>query len=176
MRPPHDPDRCRSAADTLYSLEYSELWLKTRPMRRAKTMRIRSEKLTTCSVGSDGTSVGLEFLDSSGATVAVEFPLDQAEAIVMTLPHLLARALVRCTGNDDARYVFDLEEWSVERAKDQNCLIATLKTRNGFEVCFGIPSEACQSLGSALRRGVDDAVEVSVVGEEAVVPSRDRLN
>jgi hypothetical protein len=145
-------------------------------MRRAKTMRIRSEKLTTCSVAPDGTKVGLEFLDQSGATVAVEFPLDQAEAIVMTLPHLLARALVRCTGNDEARYVFDLEEWSVERAKDQNCLIATLKTRNGFEVCFGVPFEACQSLGSTLQHGADEAVEVSVVSEEAIAPSRNRLN
>jgi hypothetical protein len=145
-------------------------------MRRAKTMRIRSEKLTTCSVAPDGTNVGLEFLDQAGATVAVEFPLDQAEAIVMTLPHLLARALVRCTGNDDARYVFDLEEWSIERAKGGNCLIATLKTRNGFEVCFGVPLEACQSLGSALQCGADEAVEVSVVSEEAAAASRDRLN
>ena len=55
---------------------------------------------------------GLEFLDQSGAPVAVELPLDQAEAVVMTLPHLLTRALVNYTGNEEARYVFDLEEWS----------------------------------------------------------------
>jgi hypothetical protein len=145
-------------------------------MRRVKTMRIRSVKLTTCSVAPDGTDVGLEFLDQSGATVAVEFPLDQAEAIVMTLPHLLARALVKCTGNDEARYVFELEEWSLERARDQNCVIATFKTRNGFEVCFGVPLEACQSLGSALLRGASEMIEVSAFGDEAITTSRNRLN
>jgi hypothetical protein len=145
-------------------------------VRRAKTVKIRSERLTTCSVAPDGTKVGLEFLDQSGAAVAVEFPLDQAEAIVMTLPHLLARALVRCTGSDEARYVFELDEWSIERAKDENCLIATLKTRNGFEVCFGIPFEACQSLGSTLQHGADEAIETSMVDRDAIAPGRGKFN
>jgi hypothetical protein len=141
-----------------------------------KTVTIRSKKLTTCSVAPDGSNIGLEFLDQSGATIAVELPLDQAEAVVMTLPHLLARALVNCTGSAAARYVFELDEWSIERAKDQNCLIATLKTRNGFEVCFGVPFEACQSLGSTLQRGADEAVEASAVNDEAIAPSRSKLN
>jgi len=92
------------------------------------------------------------------------------------LPHLLARALVKCTGNDEARYVFELEEWSLERARDQNCVIATFKTRNGFEVCFGVPLEACQSLGSALLRGAGEMIEVSAFDDEAITTSRNRLN
>lgn len=85
--------------------------------------------------------------------------MDQAEAVVMTLPHLLAHALKRRTGSEEARYVFGLQEWSIEGAKDQKCLIATLKTTNGFEVCFGIPFEACRSLGWNLQRGADAALE-----------------
>ncbi len=139
-------------------------------------MRIRSKKLTTCSVAPDGTNVGLEFLDQSGAPVAVELPLDQAEAVVMTLPHLLTRALVNYTGDEEARYVFDLDEWSLERAAHQNCLIVMLKTRNGFEVCFGVPLEACQSLGSALQRGANEAVEVGAVNAEASVSGRSKFN
>ena len=120
--------------------------------------------------------MGLEFLDQSGTAVAVEFPLDQAEAVVMTLPHLLTRALVNYTGNKEARYVFDLEEWSLERAAHQNCLIVTLKTRNGFEVCFGVPFEACQSLGSALQCDTNEAVEISAVNADAGVSSRNKFN
>jgi hypothetical protein len=58
----------------------------------------------------------------------------------MTLPQLLACALRQRTGDQDARYVFGLGEWAIESAKDQACLIATLKTPDGFEVCFGIHS------------------------------------
>jgi hypothetical protein len=121
-------------------------------------VKIRSEKLTTCRVTTDSANVELEFLDQAGAIVTLELPLDQAEAVVMTLPHLLARAVKRRTGNDEARYVFGLNEWSIESAKDQACLIATLKTTNGFEVSFGIPFEACRSFGWHLQHGADEAV------------------
>ena len=128
-------------------------------------MKIRSSQLTTCRVANDGSNVGLEFLDQSGATVTVELPLDQAEAVIMTLPHLLARAVRRQTGDQDARYVFGLHEWALEGAKDQECLIATLKTTNGFEVCFGIPFEACKSFGWNLQRGADRARASADAGE-----------
>jgi hypothetical protein len=115
-------------------------------------VKIRSEKLTTCRVAADGEEVGLEFLDTSGAAVRLEMPVEQAESLIMTLPQLLASALRQKTGDEDARYVFGLGEWAIESAKGQDCLIATLKTPDGFEVCFGIPFEACRSLGLNLLR------------------------
>jgi hypothetical protein len=124
----------------------------------------------------DGTNVGLGFLDQTGATVTVELPLDQAEAVVMTLPHLLARAVKRQTGNVEAQYVFGLEGWSIEGAKEQDCLIATLMTSHGFEVCFAIPFEACRALGWNLQHDADEAVVAGAVDEEAIGPSRGKLN
>jgi hypothetical protein len=121
-------------------------------------VKIRSSTLTTCQVAADGGSVALELIDGSGAVVTVELPFDQAEAIVMTLPTLLTQALQQQTGNDDARYVFGLGEWSLENAKGQACLIATLKTTDGFEVSFGIPFDACRSLGWNLYQGAERAV------------------
>jgi hypothetical protein len=118
-------------------------------------VKIRSEKLTTCRVAADGAEVGLEFLDASGAAVRLEMPVEQAESLIMTLPQLLACALRQRTGDQDARYVFGLSEWAIESAKGQDCLIATLKTPDGFEVCFGIPIAACRSLGSNLLRAAD---------------------
>jgi hypothetical protein len=140
-------------------------------------VKIRSRKLTTCRVASDGSDVGLEFLDQSGTAVTVELPLDQAEALIMTLPHLLARAVRRQTGNQDARYVFGLHEWALEGAKDEECLIATLKTTNGFEVCFGIPFEACRSFGWNLQHGADAARDgAEVEPAVAAIPYRVKLN
>ena len=119
----------------------------------ARYVKISSDRLTTCSVAPDGRHVGLEFVDGNGATVTLELPFEQAEAMAMTLPHLLARALRRQTGDESARYVFGLREWAVESAKNHDCLIATLKTDDGFEVSFGIPFEASRSLGLYLLSG-----------------------
>jgi hypothetical protein len=141
-----------------------------------RPMKIRSKKLTTCRVAADGTAVGLEFLDDAGDTVDVEFPLDQAEAVVMTIPHLLARAVKRQTGNDDARYVFGLQGWRIERTNDEKCLVATLTTLNGFEVCFAIPFEACNALGWHLIQDADQAVEANDADKEAIVSARGKLN
>ena len=140
-------------------------------------MKISSSKLTTCSVADDGSKVHLEFLDQSGATVTLELPLEQAQVVVMTLPHLLASAVRQKTGNQDARYVFGLHEWALEGAKDQQCLIATLKTMNGFEVCFGIPFEVCRALGWDLQRGADTAIEI-VPAERGIAgaPPRIKVN
>jgi hypothetical protein len=118
-------------------------------------VKIRSEKLTTCRVAADGAEVGLEFLDVSGTAVRLEMPIERAESLIMTLPQLLACALRQRTGDQDARYVIGLGEWAIESAKGQSCLIATLKTPDGFEVCFGIPFEACRSLGWNLLRAAE---------------------
>ncbi len=139
-------------------------------------MKIRSKKLTTCRVATDGANVGLEFLDHSDVTVTVELPLDQAEAVVMTIPHLLARAVKRQTGNEDARYVFGLQGWSIERAKEQDCLIATFITSNGFEVCFAIPLEACRSLGWNLQCGADQTIEAKLIDDETAIARGSKLN
>jgi len=108
--------------------------------------------------------------------VTVELPLDQAEAVVMTLPRLLSRAVRQRAGNDEARYVFHLGEWVVEGAKEHSCLIATLKTPNGFEVSFAMPLEACRSLGWTLQHEASDAIEARKIAEQVAAASRTKFN
>jgi hypothetical protein len=111
---------------------------------------VTSSRLTTCSVVQDGRAVRLEFLDGDGQPVSVEFPFDQAESIIMTLPQMLSKALQRRTHDESARYVFSLGRWSIESC-DQKSLIATLATDDGFQVSFTIPFDACRAIGHALR-------------------------
>jgi hypothetical protein len=89
--------------------------------------------------------------------VTIELSLDQAEALGLTIPHLLTRAMRRQTGNDDTRYVFGLDGWSIESGAGENCLLATLVTSQGFPACFPIPLEACRSLAWNLQRAADEA-------------------
>jgi hypothetical protein len=55
-----------------------------------------------------------------------------------------------------------------------SCLIATLKTTDGFEVSFGIPLEVCRSFGWNLQHKADQVHDAG--GERAVVASRAKLN
>jgi len=151
------------------------------PRRRPSAARkpavtVRSRHLTTCRVAQDGTDVGLEFVDQSGRTVVLELPFDQAEVVVMTLPHLLSSAVRRKTGNDESRYVFDLGEWAIKSAKGHNCLIATLKTPNGFEVSFAIPPEAGRSFGWTLQREAAATIEARDIEERAAAAGRAKSN
>jgi hypothetical protein len=133
-------------------------------------MMIRVGKLTTCGVAPDGSFIELEFVDVSDAKVTVQLPIEHAGGLVMTLPELLSRAVRQNTCDQQARYVFDLGEWAIESVKDQRCLLATLKTTDGFEVCFGIPFEACRSLAQSLQHGADTDHEVTVTSGEKPMP------
>ena len=105
-------------------------------------------------------------------SVAVEeLPFEQAEAVVMTLPRLLASAYGRRPAIRQARYVFGLHGWAIQVTQDQQCLIATLKTMDGFEVCFGIPFEVGRVFGCNLQRIAEGALEASPA-ELAIAGSR----
>jgi len=82
-------------------------------------VKICSTKLTTCSTARDSDAVELGLLEHSGKPVFVQLPLEQA-SLVMTLPHLLALALKRRTGRENARYVFRISKWSVESTENDN--------------------------------------------------------
>ncbi len=65
-----------------------------------------------------------------------ELPLEQAEAVAVTLPHLLTQAVKQKTGNDKSRYVFKVDEWAIETVEDHNSLVVTLTTGNSSGVSF----------------------------------------
>jgi hypothetical protein len=131
-------------------------------------VKICSAKLTTCDVLRDGTAIRLDLVDESGADVSLQLPFDQAQAVAMTLPSLLTRALKSLTGSDTARYVFPLEHWTVERTDGGDGLLLTLATDDGFQVCFAIPAAACDGLGTTL---VGHAREHAAQGDGADEPA-----
>ena len=131
---------------------------------------ISSGRLTSCRVTADGETIELGLVDGTEAKLSLRIPFEQAEAVVMTLPHLLTTALRRRTGRPEARYAFPLGGWRVEGCEDHAGLIVTLTTEDGFEVSFGVPPGACRALGWAL------ATEGSETDEDAPMPGRTGLN
>ena len=114
--------------------------------------------MTTCTIVKEGRAIRLEFVDGEGQPASVEFPFDQAESIIMTLPQMLSKALQRRTHSPSSRYVFSLGRWSIESC-DASSLIATFSTTDGFQVSFSISFDACRAIGQALRQEGEGALE-----------------
>ena len=131
-------------------------------------MKIRSSKLTTCNVSLDGSTLALSLLDHSESPVTLELPLEQAEVVAVTLPHLLSQAVKRKTGNDKSRYVFKVYEWAIETVEDHDSLIVTLTTGNGFSVSFEFSVAACQCIIGDFEEGLKKAAS----DERSVNPQR----
>jgi hypothetical protein len=135
---------------------------------RGTPVKIRSSKLTTCDVWQDGSTIALSLLDHSGKPVTLELPLEQAEAVAVTLPHLLSRAVKQKTGNDKSRYVFKVDEWAIETVEDHDSLVVTLTTGNGFSVSFDFSYAACQCIIGDFEEGLEKAT----TGERRANPRR----
>jgi hypothetical protein len=56
-------------------------------------MEIDSQALTTCEVAPNGDAISLGFVGTVGNLATIRLSLDQAGALLMTLPRLIDRAL-----------------------------------------------------------------------------------
>jgi hypothetical protein len=131
-------------------------------------MNICCVELTTCGLLEDGQIVRLDLVDDQGMAISLRLPFEQAQAVAMTLPSLLTRALRSLTGSPTARYVFPLDRWFVELSGQGDGLLLTLATADGFQVSFGLPAEACRGLGLTLAGGPAGLAEADADDDEMV--------
>jgi hypothetical protein len=113
-------------------------------------MELESRELTTCRVAADGQSVSLGFVDRGGECASVNFPIEQIGALAMTLPALMEKALRTRYQDDSLRYAFPLGSWTCEPASDPATSIVTLRTPDGFSVCFSLPRHQLNEIGEAM--------------------------
>jgi hypothetical protein len=115
-------------------------------------MKIYNAALTRSEVVQDGHAVRLDLVDDKGTEVSLELSFERAQAIAKTLPSLLTRALQTLTGNASSRFVLTLDRWTVEQSNDGTSLLLILAADDGYELCIGIPREACEGLGLILGK------------------------
>jgi hypothetical protein len=113
-------------------------------------MEIDTQALTTCEVAADGGAVSLGFVDSQGKPATIRLSLNQVGALAMTLPGLIDKALQTRFGDQSLRYAYPLASWVVEQSSDPTQGMVTLRTVDGFSVCFSIPRDQQSELGEAL--------------------------
>ena len=131
-------------------------------------MDICGVELTTCGILEDGHVVRLDLVDDKGMAISLRLPFERAQAVAMTLPSLLTRALKSLTGSPNARYVFPLDRWFVELSGQRDGLLLTMATADGFQVSFGLPAEACRGLGLTLTGGPAKLAEGDADDDELV--------
>jgi hypothetical protein len=68
----------------------------------------------------------------------------------MTLPGLIDKSLQTRYGDQSLRYAYPLASWVVEHSSDPAQGMVTLRTVDGFSVCFSIPRAQQSELGEAL--------------------------
>jgi hypothetical protein len=113
-------------------------------------MDIETQSLTTCEIGPGGDVISLGFVDTRGQPQTIRLSLNQVGALAMTLPGLIGKALQARFGDETLRYAYPLESWVVEQSSDPTQGMVTLKTTDGFSVCFSIPRQQQNELGEAL--------------------------
>ena len=113
-------------------------------------MVIETQSLTTCEVAPDGGAISLGFVDSEGRPATIRLSLNQVGALVMTLPGLIDKALQTRFGDASVRYAYPLASWAIEQSTDPTQGMMTLRTVDGFSVCFSIPRQQQSELGEAL--------------------------
>jgi hypothetical protein len=113
-------------------------------------MEIETQALTSCEVAADGDAISLGFVDSTGQPATIRLSLNQVGALAMTLPGLIDKALQTRFGDQSLRYAYPLASWQVEQSSDPTQGMMTLRTVDGFSVCFSIPREQQSELGEAL--------------------------
>ena len=113
-------------------------------------MEIDSQALTTCEVAPDGEAISLGFVDTSGNPATIRLPLNQASALAMTLPGLIDQALQTRLGDQSLRHAYPLASWVLEQSSDPTQNMVTLRTMDGFSICFSIARRQQTELGEAL--------------------------
>jgi hypothetical protein len=113
-------------------------------------MEIETQALTICEVAPDGGAISLGFVDADGKPATIRLSLNQVGALAMTLPGLIDKALRARFGDQSLRYAYPLASWIVEQSSDPTQGMVTLRTVDGFSVCFSIPREQQNELGEAL--------------------------
>ena len=113
-------------------------------------MEIDIESLTTCEVTADGGAISLGFVDAAGQPATVTLSLNEAGSLAMTLPGLIDKALQTRHGDQSLRHAYPLASWMLEQSSDPTQAMLTLRTVDGFSVCFSIPRAQQSELGKAL--------------------------
>jgi len=123
-------------------------------------MKIDVKELSDYAVDVDGTTISLTGVDALDGNFQLTMGVDQLGMLVMTLPSLIEKALKTRFRDASLRYCYPTGSYTVEQTSDNNSLIVTMKTADGFGVSFTMSLRQAKVLGDALSSGSSETAQV----------------
>src|SRR6516165_1849823 len=99
---------------------------------------LRASRLTSYSVAADGTGVAIGVADVEGREGTLILPTECLNALIMTMPDMMRRALQLQHGDPSFRLVYPAASWEIERSTQPGTFILTLRTPGNFHVSFAL--------------------------------------
>lgn len=113
-------------------------------------MEIVGKGLTDCQVDPTGVSFRLNVESVDGHPASVILPVDCLRALLMTLPHVIEKALKARYKDDTLKVVYPMGSFSLEAAAGSNRTILTMNTPDGFKISFALTPEDAGGLATSL--------------------------
>lgn len=88
----------------------------------------------------------MSFTCENGKQGSLSFPTECLNALIMTLPRMMTRALWARYGDQSLRLVYPTDMVRIERSPDPNSFIMTLTTPDGFELSFLLDRQQLDAL------------------------------
>jgi hypothetical protein len=117
------------------------------PIPSVPAEHIVGKELIAYDIASDGNRFRMNFTCVNGKQGSLSFPTECLNALIMTLPRMMTRALWAKYGDDRLRLVYPADRVRIERSPDPNTFIMTLTTPDGFEVSFSLNGRQLDALG-----------------------------
>jgi hypothetical protein len=102
------------------------------------TEEIVGKELISYDVASDGNWFSMSYRCVNGKQRSLRLPTECLQALIMTLPRMMTKALSARYGDDSLRLVYTAEVVRIEGTLDPNTFILTLATPDGFAVSFSL--------------------------------------
>lgn len=113
-------------------------------------MEIVGRGLTGCQVDPTGVSFRLNLESVDGHPASVILPVDCLRSLLMTLPHVIEKALKARYRDDTLKIVYPMSSFALEAAAGSNSTILTMNTADGFKVSFALTPEDAGGLARSL--------------------------
>jgi hypothetical protein len=120
---------------------------------------IEGKTLSNYEIAEDGSSIKIGMRDRDGRAATLVLPPECISALIMTLPNIMQQAMRRRHRDPNAKLVYPLAGWTLERARGDARLILNLSTPDGFSVSFAVSERELEEIGSAVA---DSGVDLSI--------------
>lgn len=122
---------------------------------------IEVRDLTTLKVSEDGSCFRLGIRKSDGQDAGLVFPSEALKALLMSLFRAANDAFQRQTDDPNVKLVYPIDDFELQAAVQDERLILTLRTQDGFDASFALQPNTLVVMASMARMHMEASEELA---------------